>query len=107
MAKKKDDYTVERFELYMRGLEVANGYTELLDTDEQRERLSRDNDARATQGKHVFPLDEHLLEALAHIRGPMAGVAVGVDRLLMALYGEEHIGNVLTDRFSPDLMREK
>jgi lysyl-tRNA synthetase class 2 len=100
MAKKKDGYTVERFELYMNGLEVANGYTELLDADDQRARLSRDNEARARRGMRVFPPDEQFLDALGRIRGPIAGVSVGVDRLLMALFGKERIGQVLQDRLT-------
>ncbi|MGD0230378.1 MAG: EF-P lysine aminoacylase EpmA [Syntrophorhabdales bacterium] len=100
MAKKKNDHTVERFELYIRGLEIANGYTELLDADEQRKRLSRDNAARVNRGGQAFPLDEQFLDALVHITGPVAGVSVGVDRLLMALAEKERIGDVLFDRFT-------
>jgi lysyl-tRNA synthetase class 2 len=100
MAKKRDDHTVERFELYMNGLEIANGYTELLDAGEQRARLSRDNAVRAQRGMRVFPPDEQFLEALGRIRGPIAGVSVGVDRLLMALLGKERIGEVLPERLT-------
>ena len=100
MAGRKDEHTVERFELYMAGLEIANGYTELLDTDEQRARFARDNAARVSRGKEAFPPDEDLLDALGRIRGPVAGVSVGVDRLLMVLYGKESIGDVLADRFT-------
>jgi lysyl-tRNA synthetase class 2 len=99
MAKKKDDHTVERFELYMGGLEIANGYAELLDPAEQRLRLSKDNEVRVRQGKPVFPPDESFLEALARIDGPVAGVAVGVDRLLMALAGKDRIDEVVAGRF--------
>lgn len=99
MAKKKDEHTVERFELYMRGLEIANGYGELLDPREQRERLAKDNEARSRKGLRVFPVDEEFLEAIGRIRGPVAGVSVGMDRLLMALLGKERIGEVLVDRF--------
>jgi lysyl-tRNA synthetase class 2 len=100
MAKKKDDHTAERFELYMNGLEIANGYTELLDAGEQRTRLSRDNATRAQRGMRVLPLDEHFLDALGRIHGPLAGVSVGVDRLLMALLHKERIGDVLPDRLT-------
>jgi lysyl-tRNA synthetase class 2 len=100
MAKRKDDHTVERFELYMKGLEIANGYTELLDPREQRERLLRDNAVRAQRGMRTFQPDEELLDALGRIRGPVAGASVGIDRLLMALLGRERIGEVLTDRFA-------
>ena len=92
MAKKKDDHTVERFELYMNGLEIANGYTELLDAGEQRARLSRDNARRAQRGMRVFPLDEQFLDALGRIRAtpgrrfgrhgqaPHGALAQGADR---------------------------
>jgi lysyl-tRNA synthetase class 2 len=100
MAKRKDDHTVERFELYIKGLEIANGYTELLDPGEQRERLSRDNEARIMRMMPVFQPDEGFIEALGRIRGPVAGVSVGIDRLLMALLGKERIGEVLTDRLA-------
>ncbi len=100
MAKRKDDHRVERFELYMKGLEIANGYTELLDAGEQRARLARDNAARARRGMRVFPSDEQFLEALGRIGGPIAGVSVGLDRLLMALSGKERIGEVLPERFT-------
>ena len=86
--------------LYMEGLEIANGYTELLDAEEQRARFSRDNAVRLSRGKEGFPPDEGLLDALGRIDGPVAGVSVGVDRLLMVLYGKERIGDVLADRFT-------
>ncbi|OPY70594.1 MAG: Elongation factor P--(R)-beta-lysine ligase [Syntrophorhabdaceae bacterium PtaU1.Bin034] len=100
MAKKKDDHTVERFELYMRGLEIANGYTELLDPSEQRERLERDNEARKDQGKPVYPVDDAFLRALSRISGSVTGVSIGLDRLLMVLFQKDSIGDVLFDRFS-------
>ncbi len=99
MARKKDAHTVERFELYMQGLEIANGYTELLDAGEQRKRFDRDAAARARSGKPVFPPDAAFLDALSRLHGPCAGVSIGVDRLLMALLGRDRIDEVLTDRF--------
>jgi lysyl-tRNA synthetase class 2 len=101
MARKKDAHTVERFELYMQGLEIANGYTELLDAGEQRRRFDQDVAARRRSGKPVFPPDDAFLDVLARLRGPVAGVAIGVDRLLMALLGKGRIDEVLTDRFRP------
>jgi len=98
MAKKKDDSRVERFEFYVRGLELANGYTELLDPEEQRERFVTDNKKRMFQGKQVFALDLELLDALPAINGPVAGVSVGLDRLLMALLQVERIEEVLPFR---------
>ena len=104
MAKRKDHHTVERFELYMKGLEIANGYSELLDAEELRGRFLADHGKRRSLGKAVFPVDEGFLDALARIRDPMAGVSVGVDRLLMVLLGKETIGEVLPGRLT---FREK
>ena len=98
MAKRKDANRVERFELYINGLEIANGYTELLDTSEQRQRFDRDNDERSASGKQTFSTDEAFLMALDQIHGPYAGVSVGVDRLLMVLLGKKRIEDVLINR---------
>jgi elongation factor P--(R)-beta-lysine ligase len=100
MAGRRDEHTAERFELYMKGLEIANGYTELLDPEEQKTRILADNEARRRLGKGVFAPDEHFLQALSRIPGPVSGVSVGVDRLLMALLGREEISDILTDRFT-------
>jgi lysyl-tRNA synthetase class 2 len=98
MAKKKGDNRVERFELYMRGLEIANGYTELLDPEEQRDRFVLDNKKRVIEGKPFFAIDLELLDGLAKIDGPVAGVSVGLDRLLMALLQKEKIEDVMPFR---------
>jgi lysyl-tRNA synthetase class 2 len=100
MARRKDEHTAERFELYMDGLEIANGYTELLDPAEQGWRIAHDNDTRTKRGKDVFPPDDRFLQALACLSGPISGVSVGVDRLLMALLGRKRIADVLIDRFT-------
>jgi lysyl-tRNA synthetase class 2 len=100
MAKRCDDNAaaVERFELYIDGLEIANGYTELTDPGEQRERFEEDNTQRAGMGKRTFPVDETFLGALETIGTPCAGVSVGLDRLLMALLEKKTIGEVIPDR---------
>lgn len=86
----------ERFELFARGMEIANGYYELTDVDEQRERFLADNRRRQTLSLAEYPLDENLLAALAHGLPQCAGVALGVDRLLMLKTGEKDIRKVLT-----------
>lgn len=101
MAKRKDANRVERFELYINGLEIANGYTELLDRSEQRQRFDRDNDERSASGKQTFSTDEAFLVALDQIHGPYAGVSVGVDRLIMVLLGKDRIEEVLINRVIP------
>lgn len=85
----------ERFELYIKGMELANGFCELADPVEQRQRFERDNAARGARDLPVMPLDEHLLAALEHGLPPCAGVALGVDRLLMLITGARSIREVL------------
>jgi len=85
----------ERFELYLGQLELANGYHELIDTAEQRTRFLRDRGVRAGRGAHCPPHDERLLAALAHGLPACAGVALGVDRLLMAMFDASDIAAVL------------
>jgi lysyl-tRNA synthetase class 2 len=100
MAKEKGDNPakVERFELYMRGMEIANGYTELLDPTAQRKRFLDDNEERKRLGKTTFAIDEEFLAALGQLTGSYAGVSVGVDRLLMALLKADTIDVVLPGR---------
>jgi lysyl-tRNA synthetase class 2 len=101
MAKEKSNNPakVERFELYMRGLEIANGYTELLDPTAQRKRFLDDNEERKRLGKTSFVIDDGFLESLGQLTGTYAGVSVGVDRLLMALLNQDLIDAVLPSRF--------
>ena len=75
----------ERFELYLGQTELANGYQELTDAAEQRRRFEDDNDQRKHRGEQACPIDENLIAALAHGLPNCAGVALGVDRLLMAI----------------------
>jgi len=72
-----------RFEAYLGGLELANGYHELADATEQQQRFEKDNACRALQGATPVPMDEKLLAALAAGLPDCAGVALGIDRLLM------------------------
>jgi len=89
----------ERFELYLGAFELANGYHELNDAAEQRARFERDNRTRAARGLPQPPLDENLLRALPSLPD-CAGVAVGIDRLLMALRGTPRIADVLAFDFA-------
>lgn len=83
-VRTKDNYEVaERFELYYRGIELANGYHELSDSQEQRKRFKQDLQARRNTGKSVFAYDEAVLGALSAGLPDCAGVAAGVDRLFM------------------------
>ncbi len=85
----------QRFELYVDGMELANGYFELLDAGEQRRRFGRDNARRREHCQPERPLDEKLLAALEHGLPPCSGVALGVDRLLMLATGAGDIREVL------------
>ena len=90
----------ERFELYLGSFELANGYHELTDAAEQRARFQRDNRVRAGRGAVQPPLDEALLAALASGLPGCAGVALGIERLLMAMLGTDRIADVLAFDFA-------
>jgi len=86
----------ERFELYIDGVELANGFHELLDADEQRRRFENDLEERRRQGvESELPIDERLLAALEEGLPPCAGVALGVDRLVMLAAGARSIDEVI------------
>lgn len=84
-----------RFELYVQGMELCNGYWELTDAGEQRRRFQADNAARRARGKPEMPVDEGLLAALDTGLPECAGVALGLDRLLMLKLGTRDIADVL------------
>ena len=90
-----DPPVAERFELFLGGMELANGFCELTDAAEQRARFVADLDARRRHGLETPPLDERFLAALAHGLPACAGVALGFDRLVMLLAGAEDIREVL------------
>ena len=92
--KPEDRRLAERFELYYDDLELANGFGELTDAAEQRARLEADNRRRAELGLPVYPLDEKFLAALERGMPDCAGVALGLDRLLMAMTGAGDIAEV-------------
>ena len=84
----------ERFEVYLGPVELANGYRELGDADEQRERFQRDISRRRKKGYATPPIDEHLLAALPAMPD-CSGVAMGVDRLLLAMLGVDRLSEVI------------
>ena len=84
-----------RVEAYLDGLELCNGFEELTDATEQRERFARDAARRAAAGLPVPAIDEHFLAALEHGLPPCSGVAVGFDRLAMLAAGTRDIRDVL------------
>ena len=89
-----DPRVAERFELYVAGVELCNGFGELTDAVEQRARLVRDQTDRRKRGLPVYPIDERFLAALEEGMPPAAGNALGLDRLLAVCLGTESIGVV-------------
>jgi lysyl-tRNA synthetase class 2 len=98
-VRPEDPPVAERFELYVRGVELANGYHELLDPLEQARRFREANDARRRAGKPELPIDARFLEALRQGMPPCAGVALGLDRLIMLALGGTTIDAVVTFPF--------
>ncbi|MGF6496192.1 lysyl-tRNA synthetase class 2 [Luteibacter sp. 621] len=96
--RKVEPPVAERFEVYVGPYEVANGYHELNDPKEQRGRFERDNAVRRERGQHEVPLDEKLLAVLGKMPD-CAGVALGVERLLMVLADTDRIADVLAFPF--------
>ena len=85
-----------RFELIVDGVELANGYHELTDPVELRQRMVRDNAARAVAGREFMTADERLLAAMTHGLPNCAGVALGVDRLVMLAIGASSLAEVMS-----------
>jgi lysyl-tRNA synthetase class 2 len=94
-----DPPMAERFELFLGRYELANGYHELNDGAEQRRRFERDNEVRRARGLREVPVDEHLL-AVLDAMPDCAGVALGMERLLMCLAGTDAIADVLAFPFA-------
>lgn len=90
-----DEAVAERFEVYYQGIELCNGYHELIDPDEQRKRFEEANRQRLEHGKETLPIDEKFLAALEIGLPDCCGVAVGVDRLMMLRHRKKHIGDVI------------
>lgn len=96
LARSKADVPdlVERFEMYVGGLELANGFSELTDPLEQRARFKETNIIRKKMGKSELPLPEPFLAELSAMP-PSAGIALGVDRLVMLTVGADRIDQVV------------
>lgn len=90
-----DTRVAERFEVYFKGIELANGFHELQDAAEQNRRFESDNATRVAMGIEPVKKDTWLLSALEHGLPNCAGVALGIDRLLMLKLGVEHIGSTM------------
>ncbi len=97
LARRKadDPHYAERFEFYVAGIELGNAFSELTDADEQRARLKAERAARAALGKTTYEIDEDFIRALRVGMPPSAGIAVGVDRLVMLFAGAASIQETL------------
>lgn len=97
LARKKpgDTAVAERFEAYVAGIELCNGFGELTDPREQRARLEADQATRRERGLPVYPIDERFLRALEEGIPPSGGNALGLDRLVMLALGAAHIEDVI------------
>jgi lysyl-tRNA synthetase class 2 len=97
--KKEDPSVAERFELYMGGLELANGFSELVDSEEQRRRFHMENENRQSFGKRIYSIPDKFLAELDNMP-PSAGIALGVDRLVMVFLDVKTIDEVVA--FTPE-----
>ncbi len=95
-CKPDDPEVAERFEVFVDGVELGNGYRELTDVEEQRRRFQHDLQLRYRLGRAVPPLDEDFLAALAAGMPECSGVAIGLDRVLMLKLGRQRLSEVLT-----------
>ena len=84
----------ERFEVYIKGIELANAYSELTGAGEQRARLNAEKNKRIAQGKDLFPIDEDFIEAVGEMPNA-AGIALGIDRLVQAVLDIDNINAIL------------
>jgi len=101
LARVRQDQppVAERFELFWKGHELANGFGELVDAAEQRQRFQFDQQRRRERGQQGPPYDEHLIDALTAGMPACAGVAIGLDRLLMLMLDLPHIGDTMAFDF--------
>lgn len=101
LARLDDDdpRCARRFEAFVAGMELANGFHELLDAQEQRRRFMLENERRRERGLPVMPVDEHLLAALEAGMPDCAGVALGFDRVVMLAAGRDALHEVISFDF--------
>ncbi|MGA2798284.1 MAG: EF-P lysine aminoacylase EpmA [Thermoguttaceae bacterium] len=99
LIRNDDPPVAERFELYVSGIELANGYHELLDPEELRLRNRENNRRRAAEGKPALPEQSRLLAAMESGLPPAVGVALGFDRLVMLVAGAKTLADVIAFPF--------
>jgi lysyl-tRNA synthetase, class II len=103
-ASPSDPYVAERFELYIAGMEIANGFSELNDPVEQSERFQDQMKQRERGDEEAMLMDEDYIRALSYGMPPAAGIGIGIDRLVMLLTNKQSIRDVI---IFPHLRPEK
>ena len=93
---REDPRVAERFECYFKGIELANGFNELTDVEQQKLRFEKDNEIRAQLDKSPQAIDQNFISALEHGLPACAGVALGIDRLVMLALSASKIDQVIT-----------
>jgi lysyl-tRNA synthetase class 2 len=103
LARKKssDPQVAERFELYIGGLELANAFSELTDPEEQQQRFAKEESQRRREGKPPYPSPDPFLKELNTLP-PSAGIALGIDRLIMLFCNKNLIDEVIS--FTPEIL---
>ena len=92
----KDPRVAERFECYYKGIELANGFHELTDVEQQKLRFINDNELRQQLGMDTRTIDDNFISALAYGLPECSGVALGIDRLIMLALSANKIDDVIT-----------
>jgi len=92
----EDDRVAQRFECYYQGIELANGFNELTNSESQLQRFQKDNTKRAKLGLSKKPIDKNFISALSHGLPQCSGVALGIDRLIMLALKAKHIDEVIS-----------
>jgi len=95
-----NEQVAERFELFFNGVELANGFQELTDAEEQLVRFKRELKIREKQGSAGFSYDQNLIAALRAGLPECSGVAMGIDRLIQIMSGQKNLGDILAFPFN-------
>ena len=98
-----DNRYAQRFELYIGGIEIANAFGELTDTVEQKKRLEADKAFRAKLEKITWEVDSEFVKALNDIKNETAGIALGVDRMVLLFTGARDINEVIFQSVSDQI----